>query len=93
MMAHVKIVDRWDEGEPARVPADAKIRARRGGGKLDACFTTVYADDYLLVGVQHSSDDMTPLTATASLVSDHVRLFARGEDGVTPILARKKSTD
>ena len=57
----------------------------------DPFFTTVYVDDYLLIRVQHLSDN-TALIASASLASDHVRLFGP-EEGVTPILAPKKSTD
>lgn len=53
MMAHVKTADRWEEGKPTPVPLDAKIRAHGGGGKVDAFFTTVYVDDYLLIIVQH----------------------------------------
>ena len=32
MMAHVKVVDLWEDGNPTTVPADAKIRAYPGGG-------------------------------------------------------------
>ena len=49
-------------------------------------------DDYLLVRVQHSADDTTALTASASLASDHIRFFGPGGTGVTPILAPKQST-
>ena len=52
----------------------------------------MYVDDYLLIREQHSDDDRA-LIASASLASDHVRLFGPGEDGVTPILAPKKNTD
>lgn len=34
MMAHVKIVDRWEDGTPTPIPADAKIRAHSGGGEV-----------------------------------------------------------
>ena len=43
--------------------------------------------------MQHSDDDTTALIALASLALDHVRLFGHGEEGVTPVLAPKKSTD
>ena len=33
------------------------------------------------------------IIASASLASDHIRLFGPGEAGATPILAPKKSTD
>ena len=92
-MAHVKMVDRWQAGNPTTVPADAEIKAHPGGGVADPFFATVYADYYLLVRVQHSDHDTTVLTASASLASDHVRLFGPGEAGVTPILAPRKSTE
>ena len=53
----------------------------------------MYVDDYVLIRVHHSDDDKTALTASASLASDHVRLFRPGEVGETPVLANKKSTD
>ena len=93
MMAHVKVVERWEDGKPTPIPPDAKIRAHSGGEKWDPFFTAVYVDDYLQIRVQHSEDDLTALIASASLGSDHVRLFGPGEAGVTPILAPKKSTD
>ena len=93
MRAHVKVVDRWEEGLPTPVPTNAKIQAHNWGGKVDPFFTAVYVDDFLLVRVQHADDDRTALTASASLASDHVRLFGPGEEGATPILAPKKSTD
>ena len=93
MMVHVKVVDRWEKGEPTPIPPDAKIRAHRGGEMSDSFFATVYVDDYLLIRVQRSDNDKTALTASAPLTSDHVRLFGPGEEGVTPILAPKKSKD
>ena len=92
-MAHVKIVDCWEEGKPTPVPDDAKIRAHRGGGMFDPFFATVYVDDYLLMRVQRSDHDTTALTASGSLASDDVRLFGLGETGATTILAPEKSTD
>ena len=53
----------------------------------------MYVDDYPQVRVQHSDDDTTALIASASLGSDHVRLFGPGEVGVTPNVAPQKSTD
>lgn len=58
---------------------------------FDPFFDTVYVDDYLLMRVQQT--DRYTLTASASLASNHVRIFGPGETGVTPILAPKKSTD
>ena len=71
-ISSVKVVDRWKEENPTTVPADAKIRAHRGGGR-------------------HSDDNTIALTASASLASNHVRMFWPGETGVTPVLAPKKS--
>ena len=93
MMVHAKIVDRWEEGKPTPVPDDAKIRAHREGVIFVPFFATVYVDDYLLMRVQHSDHDASALTASASLASDHVRLFGPGQTGATPIPAPKKSTD
>ena len=42
--------------------------------------------------MQQDSNNRSALTASASLASDHVRLFGPGELGKTPILAAKKST-
>ena len=87
------MVDRWEDGKPSPIPPDTKIRAHAGGEIDDPFFATVYVDGYLLIKVQHSNDDTAALIASASLASDHVRLFGQGEEGVTPILAPKKNTD
>ena len=92
-MAHVKVVDRWEEGKPTPIPPDAKIRAHAGRELDDPFSATVYVYDYLLIKVQHSDVDTTALIASAPLSSDHVRLFGKGKEGVTPILAPKRSTE
>ena len=92
-MAHVKVVGRWEERKPTPIPPDAKIRVHTGEEIADPFLTTVYVDDNLLIKVQHSDDDTTALIASASLASDHVRLFGPGEEGVTLILAPHKSTN
>ena len=91
MRAHDKVVDRWEEGTPTPTPPDAKFRARSGGDISNPFFTTVYVNGYLLIRVRHSDDDRTALIASAYLASDDVRLYGPGEEGVTPILAPKKS--
>ena len=48
---------------------------------FDPFFTTVYD---VPIRVKHSDDDKTALSASASLASDHVRLFGLGEERVTP---------
>ena len=93
MMEHVKIVDRWEVGDPTPIPPDTKTR-KSGGGKLSSAFKTkVYVDDHGLIRVQQSDDDKSALIVSASLASDYVRLFGPGEPGETPILAPKKSSD
>ena len=61
MMAHAKVVDRWEEGNPTTVPADAKFERIVGGGQSDPFLFTVYVDDYLLSKVQHSDVDSSAL--------------------------------
>jgi len=93
MMSHVKIVKPWEEGPPAQVPEEANVKPHDGGGPLDNFSCGVYVDDFALLKVQHTPDDATALVASASLASDCVRLFGPAEEGQTPILAPKKSTN
>ena len=93
MMPHVTIVEPWEEGDPVSVPHDIEARASAGGGLLDPFFATVYVDHFILVRVQQDRSDQTVLIASASLASDHVRLFGPGEEGEIPILSPKKSTN
>ena len=60
--------------EPRCPQTQLSVRTQ-GGGTFDAFFATVYIDDYLLLRVQHADDDRSALIASASLTSDHVRLF------------------
>ena len=53
----------------------------------------MYVDNYLLIRVQLSDDDQTALITSVSLASDHVRVVGPGEEGVSPLLAPKKSTN
>jgi len=92
MMSHVKVVEPWEVGKPATVPKDARVRPSSGGEVKDPFFAIVYVDDFILAKVQHEPADQSALVASASLASDHVRLFGPGEKGHTPILAPKKST-
>ena len=52
-----------------------------------------YVDDYIEIRVQDGSQDLSALDSSASLASDHLRLFGPGLEGETPILAPKKSTN
>ena len=93
MMAHDKVVDRWEEGTLTPIPSDAKAREHSGGEISDPFFATVCVDDFLLIKVQLTDDDKTAFVASASLASDHVRLSGPGEERVSPILAPKKCTN
>ena len=35
IMAHVKMVDRWEEAKPTPIPPDAQIKAHSGGEIAD----------------------------------------------------------
>ena len=72
--------------------AGHKNQSAQRGRDFRFFFATVYVNDHLLIRVQRS-DDKTALMASASLVSDHVSLLGRGEQGVSPIVAPKKSTN
>ena len=93
MMTYVNAVDRWEDGEPTPIHPDAKNRAHIGQEMSHPFFATVYVDDCLLIRVQHSDDGKSALIASASHASDHVRLSGPREEGVTPILSPKKSSD
>ena len=93
MMAHVKVVGRWEDGTPTPIPPEAIVRTHSGGGKCSPFFTAVYVDGKLQIRAQHSDDDTTALIASAFLGSNHVRLFGPGEVGITPILEPKISAD
>ena len=92
MMKHVKIVDRWEEGEPTPVPSDVVIRPSTGGERNSPFETWVYVDDHALLRAQLADTDRSALIASQSLASDYVRAFGH-EAGETPILAPKKSSD
>ena len=93
MMAHVRW---WSVGKTEsqhRYRRTQKSELTVGGGEFDPFFTAEYVDGYLQVRIQHSDDDATASIASASLGSNHVRLFGPGEMGVMSILAPKKSTN
>ena len=93
MMSHVKIVKPWETGNPTRIPTGVRVNAPRRGGPNEPFLTSVYVDDFIMASVQLNASDQTALIASASLASDNVRLFGPGENGETPILAPKKSTN
>ena len=61
MVAHVKVVERWEDGKPTPMTPDAKVITHNSQwrGEFDSFFTAVYADGYLQVRVQNSDDDTT----------------------------------
>ena len=82
IMAHVKMMDRSEEGKPTPIPPDAQIRAHNNRQLLAA-----------VIRAQHSDDDTTAMIVSASLASDHARLFGPVEDGAKPISTPKNSMD
>ena len=50
-MAHVKVVERREDGEPTPTPPETKIRAQCGGVKFGPFFTAVYVGDHLQIGI------------------------------------------
>lgn len=67
MMANVNVVDRWAEGNPSTVSADAdKVRILREGERTRFSLPCFF-DDYLQNRVQHSGDGATALTGLGSL--------------------------
>ena len=95
MMSHVKITEPWEIGRPKQVPPCVRLKNKDvpRGGPHEPFFATVYVDDFIMVRVQDDPTDQSALVASASLTSDHIRLFGPGEAGATPILAPQKSTD
>ena len=95
MMSHVKITEPWEIGRPRQVPHcfRVKIKDVPRGGPHEPLFTTVYVDDLIMARVQTDPRDQSALVASASLASDHIRLFEPGEADAIPILAPKQSTD
>ena len=65
------------------------MTALQKGGSNELFFTSVYVDDFIVASVQVDSFDQTALVASASLASDHLRLFGSGEKNEVPILAPK----
>ena len=95
MMSHVKITELREIGRPSEVPPSVRVKNKDvpRGGPHEPFFATVYVDDFIMARVQADPTDQSALVASASLASDHVRLFGPGEAGATLILAPKKSTD
>ena len=95
MMSHVKITEPWEIGRPRQVPPCVRVKNKDvpRGGPHEPFFATGYADNFIMARVQADPTDQSALVASASLASDHIRLFGPGEAGATPILAPQKSTD
>ena len=76
MTKHVKVVERWEEGEPTPVPSDVVIWPSTGG-ELNSPFETwvVYVDYHAMTRAQLSETDFSALIAPGSIASDYVGLF------------------
>ena len=60
------------------------------GRGFGAFLATMYVDNLLLIGIQHSSDNTTAMTVSGPLASDYMWL---GEPGATLSLEPKNSID
>ena len=80
-MAHVRIMEPWEVGTPTQIPQRPGFGRQREGGVWTRSLPRYTSDDYLLARVQQDSNDRSALTASASLASDHARLFGPGEIG------------
>ena len=74
-------------------PAWSEVNSLRNGGPDEPFSTSVYVNDFIMASLQVESFNQTALAASASLASDHVRLFGSGEKDEVHILAPNKSTD
>ena len=94
-MSHVKTTEPWKIGRPRQVLPCVRVKNKDvpRGGSHEPFFATVYVDDFIMACVQTDTTDQSALVASASLASDHIRLFGPGEADATLILAPKKSTD
>ena len=95
MMYHAKTTEPWKIGRPRQVPPCVRVKNKDvpRGGPHEPFFATVYVDDFIMARVQADPIGQSALVASASLASNHIRLFGPGEVDVTPILAPQKSTD
>ena len=85
VMSHVTIVDPWETRKPPQISPGVKVTALQKGGPNELFFTPVYVDGFIMASVQIDSFDQTALVASASLASDHVRLFGTEEKHAVPI--------
>ena len=95
MMSHVKIIEPWEVGRPRLVSSSVRVKNKdvSRDGPHEPFFATVYVDDFIMARVQADPTNQSALVASASLASDHIRLFGSGEAGATPMSAPRKSTD
>ena len=94
MMSHMKITEPWEIGRPRQVPPCVRVENKEGANPMNPSLP-------LCMSMTSSWHAYRPtprinrhsIIASASLASDHIRLFGPGEAGATPILAPKKRTD
>ena len=88
-ISHVKIAEPWESGRPTQVPLSVRIKNNDdpSGGPHEPFFAPVYVNDFIMARVRADPTDQSALIASASLASDHIRLFGPGEADATPILA------
>ena len=93
IMSHVKITEPREIGRPRQVPPCVRVKNKdvARGGPHEPFFVTVYVDDFIMAREQADLTDQPALVASASLASDHIRLFGPGEADATPLLAPKRT--
>ena len=72
---HVSVTPPKATDRPAQLPPGCRVLRGRGGGRRSSFFVLYYVDDGILVKVQRWPDGRRCRRASASLASDHYRLF------------------
>ena len=72
---HVSVTPPRATDRPAPLPPSCRVPRGRGGGRRSSFFVLYYVGDGILVEVQWWSDGRRCRRASASLASDHYRLF------------------
>lgn len=88
---HVEVRSPMAPECPASFPSGVRTPSGSGGGERDNFFGLFYMDDAVLVeAIPESGSSSRCLQASASLASDHFRLFGERSLGDPPLLASQK---
>ena len=88
---HVSVTPPRANDRPASLPPGCRVPRGRGGGKRSPFFVLYYVDDGILLEVQWWPDGRRCRRASASLASDHHRLFGLRSPGDPNLLSHKIS--